>query len=66
LHHHHLETKPQFANGKPVLRQPRGDTRATPEDQQSATARRAAETKEFWAIFAANANVNAETPTKNS
>jgi len=58
-------TKPPFAIGKPFLRQPRGDTRATPEDQRLAIARRSAEIKERRAIFAANANANADTPTNN-
>jgi hypothetical protein len=49
----------------PFLRQPRGDTRATPEGQLLAIARRNAEIKERWAIFAANANANADTPTNN-
>ena len=38
---------------------------ATPEDQRLAIARRAAEVKERRAIFAANANANADTPTNN-
>jgi hypothetical protein len=59
---HRLAPKPPFAIGKPFLRQPRGDTRATPEDQRVAIARRAAEIKERRAIFAANANVDADTP----
>ena len=62
---HRLATKPPFAIGKPFLRQPRGDTRATPEDQRLAIARRNAEIKERRAIFAANANANADTPTNN-
>ena len=62
---HRLATQPPFAIGKPFLRQPRGDTRATPEDQRLAIARRAAEVKERRAIFAANANANADTPTNN-
>jgi hypothetical protein len=58
---HRLATKPSFAIGKPFLRQPRGEheTRATPEDQRLAIARRNAEIKERQAIFAANANANA-------
>jgi hypothetical protein len=47
------------------LRQPRGDTRATPEDRRLAIARRAAEVKEHRAIFAANSNANADTSTNN-
>jgi hypothetical protein len=62
---HRLATKTPFAIGKPFLRQPRGDTRATPEGQRLAIARRSAEIKERWAIFAANANANADTPTNN-
>jgi hypothetical protein len=42
-----------------------GDTRATPEDQFLAIARRNAEIKERRAIFAANANANADTLTNN-
>jgi hypothetical protein len=62
---HRLATKPRFAIGKLFLRQPRGDTRATPEDQRLAIARRNAEIKERRAIFAANANASADTPTNN-
>jgi hypothetical protein len=62
---HRLATKPPFAIGKPFLRQPRDDTRATPEGQRLAIARRAAETRERWAIFAANANASLDTPTNN-
>jgi hypothetical protein len=62
---HRLATKTPFAIGKPLLWQPRGDTRATPEDQRLAIARRNAEIKERRAIFAANANANADTPTNN-
>jgi hypothetical protein len=42
-----------------------GRIRATPEDQRWAIARCAAEVKERRAIFAANANANADTPTNN-
>jgi hypothetical protein len=63
---HRLATKPPFAIGKSFLRQPRGDTRATPEGQCLAITHRAAEIKERWAIFAADANANADTPTNNS
>jgi hypothetical protein len=52
---HRLAAKPSFAICKPFLRQQRGDTKATPEDQRLAIARRAAEIKERRAIFAANA-----------
>ena len=57
---HRLATKTPFAIGKPFLRQPRGDTRVTPENQRRAMARRAAEIEERRAIFAANAD--ADTP----
>jgi hypothetical protein len=40
-----LATKPPF------LEKPRGDTRATPEEQCWAIAHSAAETKQRWAIF---------------
>jgi hypothetical protein len=60
---HRLATKPPFAIGKLFLQQPRGDTRATPEDHRLAIARRNAEIKERRVIFAANANANADTPT---
>jgi hypothetical protein len=52
-----------IAIGKPFLRQPQpiGDTRATPEDKRRAIARRAAEVKDHKAIFAANANTDADT-----
>jgi hypothetical protein len=43
----------------------RADSRATPEDQRLAIARRNAEAKERRAILAANANANADTPTSN-
>jgi hypothetical protein len=60
-----LATKPPFTIRKPFLRQPRGDIRATPEGQRLAIARRSAVIKEYRAIFAANANANADTPTNN-
>ena len=63
---HRLATKPPFAIGKPFLRQPRGDTRATPEDHRLAIARRPAEIAGRRAIFAANANADAETPANNN
>ena len=47
-------TTPPFAIGKPFVRQPRGDTRVTPEDKQRAVARRAAEVSERRAAFEAN------------
>jgi hypothetical protein len=37
-----LVTKPPFAFGKPHVRQPRCDTRVTPEDKQRFVAQRAA------------------------
>jgi exonuclease III len=53
---HTLVTTPPFAIGKPFVRQPRGDTRVTPEDKQRAVARRAAEVSERRAAFDANNN----------
>jgi hypothetical protein len=46
-----LVTKPPFAIGKPHVRQPRCDTRVTPEDKQRFMAQRAAETAERRALF---------------
>ena len=52
-----LVTKPPFASdGKPFVRQPRGDTRVTPEDKRRAAAQRAAEVAERRAVFDANIN----------
>jgi hypothetical protein len=62
---HRLATKPPFDIGKPFLRQPRGDIRTTPENRRLAIACRAAEVKERRALFAANANASADTPTNN-
>ena len=45
-----------FAIGKPFVRQPRGDTRVTPEDQRRTVAQRAAEVAERRAVFDANNN----------
>ena len=45
-----------FAIGKPFVRQPRGDTRVTPEDKRRAVAQRAAEIAERRAVFDANNN----------
>ena len=42
--------------GKPFVRQPRGDTRVTPEDKRRAVAQRAAEIAERRAVFDANNN----------
>jgi len=41
---------------KPFARQPRGDTRLTPEDKRRAVAQRAAEIAERRAVFDANNN----------
>jgi len=57
---HKLVTKPPFAIGKPFVRQPRGDTRVTPEDKRRAAAHSAAEVAERWAVFDANNNNNWE------
>ena len=45
-----------FAIGKPFVRQPRGDTRVTPEDKRRAVVQRAAEIAERRAVFDANNN----------
>ena len=57
-------TTPPFAIGKPFVRQPRGDTRVTPEDRRRAvaqraarSAQRAAEVAERRAVFDAK-NIN--------
>ena len=39
---------------KPFMRQPRGDTRVTPEDKRRAAAQRAAEVAERRPVFDAN------------
>ena len=44
-------TEPPFKLGKPCLRQPRGDTRVTPEDKQRAAGHRAAEITKRRANF---------------
>ena len=49
-----LVTTPHFAIGKPFVRQPRGDTRVTPENKRRAVAQRAAEIAERRAVFDAN------------
>jgi hypothetical protein len=54
-----LVTKPPFAIGKPHVRQPRCDTRVTPEDKQRFVAQRAAETAERRALFDAAADAAA-------
>ena len=46
-----LVTKFLFAIGKPHVRQPRCDTRVTPEDKQRFMAQRAAEAAERRALF---------------
>ena len=51
---HKLVTTPPFAIGKPFVRQPRGDTRVTPEDRRRAVAQRAAEVAKRRAVFDAN------------
>ena len=53
---HTFVTTPPFAIGKPFLRQPRGDTRVTPEDKRRAVAQRAVEIAERRAVFDANNN----------
>ena len=47
-------TLPPFAIGKPFVRSPRGDSRATPEEKQRAKAQRAAEATERRAEFLTN------------
>ena len=51
-----LMAKPPFALGKPFVRQPRGDTRVTPEDKQRLAKERAAEIARRRADF--NATIN--------
>ena len=51
-----LVTEPPFKLGKPCVRQPRGDTRLTPEDKQRVAEQRAAETARRRADFIANNN----------
>ena len=41
---------------KPFVRQPRGDTRVTPDDKRRAVAQRTAEIAERRAVFVANNN----------
>ena len=53
---HKLVITPPFAIGKPLVRQPRGDTRATPEEKRRAVAQRAAEIAERRAVFDVNKN----------
>jgi len=47
-------TQPPFAIGKPFVRSPRGDSRATPEEKLRAKAQRAAEAAERRAEFLTN------------
>ena len=49
-------TTPPFSIGKLFVRQPRGDSRVTPEDRRRAVAQRAAEVAERRAVFDANNN----------
>ena len=49
-------TTPLSAIGKPFVRQPRGDTRVTPEDRRRVVAQRTAEVAERRAVFDANNN----------
>ena len=53
---HMFLTTPPFAIGRPFVRQPRGDTRVTPEDRRRAVAQRAAGFAERRAVFDANNN----------
>ena len=56
LHKHKLVTEPPFKLGKPFVRQPRGDTRVTPEDKQRLAEQRAAEIAKRRADFNATNN----------
>ena len=49
-------TEPPFQLGKPHVRQPRGDTRVTPEDKQRLAEQSAAEIAERRADFNATNN----------
>ncbi len=49
-------TEPPFKLGKPFVRQPRGDTRGTPEDKQRLAEQRAAEIAKRRADFNATNN----------
>jgi L-threonylcarbamoyladenylate synthase len=53
---HKLVTEPPFKLGKPFVRQPRGDTRVTPEDKQRLAEQRAAEIAKRRADFNATNN----------
>ena len=49
-------TEPPFKLGKPFVRQPRGDTRMTPKDEQRLAEQRAAEIAKRRADFNATNN----------
>ncbi len=51
-----LVTEPTFKLGKPFVRQPRGDTRVTPEDKQRLAEQRAPEIPKRRADFNATNN----------
>jgi hypothetical protein len=53
---HKLVTEPPLKLGKPFVRQPRGDTRVTPEDKQRLAEQRAAEIAKQRADFNATNN----------
>ena len=53
---HKLVTEPPFKLGKPCVRQPRGDTRLTPEDKNRVAEQRAVEIAGRRANFIANNN----------
>ena len=55
-----LVTKVPFDIGKPQLRPPRCDTRATPEEKRGFLARRAQETEQRRALFNAATDAEAE------
>ena len=50
---HKPVTTPTFSIGEPFVRQPRSDTRATPEDKRRVVAHRAAEVAKRRAVFGA-------------
>lgn len=51
-----LVTEPPFKLGKPCVRQPRGDTRVTPEDKKRVAGQRAADIAKRRADFIAANN----------
>lgn len=53
---HKRVTHPPFEIGKPFTRQPRGDTRVTPEEKRRRMAQHKAETEARRAAFNANAH----------